>query len=107
MTDTDYKDEDFVYINPDKREVVALVSWDKDGNAIEKEWPYEGKKDQQDDDGGDKRRRKPRTRYYPWGSYRTMTKLYKLKGKLKDKDTEDYIPLEDAINKLQEDPYWN
>jgi len=107
MTEQEFKDDDFVYVDPAKRLVISLVDWDKDGNALEKEWPYELKEkpEVQEDDG--RKRRKPRLRYYPWGSYRSMCKLYKLKGKLKDKDTEDYIPLEDAISKLQENPYWD
>ena len=36
-----------------------------------------------------------------------MSKLYKLEGKVKDKDTEDYIALDAAIGKLQEAPFWD
>ena len=36
-----------------------------------------------------------------------MCKLYKIKGKVKDKEVEDYIQLDEAIGKLQKDPYWN
>ncbi len=99
MSDSPYTDEQFVYVDPDKKLAVGLVEWDKKGNAKKKDWPYEVKE-------GEKPR-KGRKRYYPWGSYGTMKKLYKLEGKVKDKDTDDYIKLNEAIDKLQEDPYWD
>ena len=106
MSDQEFSNEDFVYVDPDLKQAVALVDWDKDGNALPKEWPRVEKKLAE---GEEPRKpfRKPRIRYYPWGSYKTMCKIYKLKGKVKDKDTEDYIKLDVAIDKLQQDPYWN
>ena len=109
MSDTEFQPDDFVYVDPDARTAVGLVERDKDGNAVPRQWPRVQKesKDDADDKPKAKPFRKPRVRYYPWGSYRTMSKLYKLQGKVKDKDTEDYIQLDVAINKLQEEPYWN
>lgn len=95
-----YDPDTFVYVDPDKKSVVDVVEWDKDGNAKPKEWPFT--EEQQA-----KFKRKPRKRYYPWGSYKTMSKLYKLEGKVKDKDTEDYITLDTAISNLQEAPFWD
>lgn len=103
MNGVQFSDDDFVYVDPDAKQAVGLVEWDKKGDAIQKEWPrkqVEGKEPR-------KSFRKAKKRYYPWGSYRTMKKLYKLEGKLKDKDTEDYIALDAAITKLQEEPYWD
>ena len=106
---SDYSDDDFVYVDPDLKQAVGLVAWDKKGNAVPKEWPRTSKHDHDDEEPEKKSRfkRKPKKRYYPWGSYRTMKKMYKIEGKVKDKDVEDYIPLETAIGKLQEDPYWD
>lgn len=101
MSDIEYKPDDFVYVDPDAKVAIGLVEWDKDGNALPKEWPRPPRPDDT------KVFRKPKIRYYPWGSYKTMTKLYKLQGKVRDKDTDEYILLDDAINKLQENPYWN
>lgn len=114
MSETAYAPDDFVYVDPTARKAVGLVEWDKDGNPVPKEWPYPENKDSDSDDASnnDKTKRRPvrkkkRTRYYPWGSYKTMSKLYKLEGKIKDKDTEDYIALDTAIGNLQEDPFWD
>ena len=101
MSEHTYSPNDFVYIDPTARKAVGLVEWDKHGDAVPKEWPYEETKETK------RPTRKKRTRYYPWGSYKTMSKLYKLEGKVKDKDTEDYIALDAAIGKLQEAPFWD
>lgn len=104
---SEYTPDTFVYVDPDTKSVVGLVEWDKDGNALPKEWPFTPRKGEGENDEKPKFKRKPRTRYYPWGSYKTMSKLYKLEGKVRDKDTEEYIPLEKAIDNLQEDPFWD
>lgn len=106
MSEQEFSAEDFVYVDPDLKKAVGLVEWDKDGNALPKEWPRVDKKLAEGEEPR-KSFRKPKVRYYPWGSYKTMCKLYKLHGKVKDKDTEDYITLETAIGKLKEEPYWN
>ena len=108
MSDVTYAETDFVYVDPDARAVVGPVEWDKDGNALPKEWPRKEREPKEGAEEDDKRfRRKPRVRYYPWGAYKTMAKIYRLEGKGKERELERYIPLEDAITKLQEDPYWN
>lgn len=110
MTEAAYAETDFVYVDPEQRIVVGRVEWDKEGNALPKEWP---RKDREPRDGDEEEKdnkrfhRKPRVRYYPWGAYKTMTKMYRLEGKGKEKELERYIPLDNAISKLQEDPYWN
>lgn len=104
MNSQQFSDDDFVYVDPDAKSVVSLVEWDAKGNAVPKEWPRKAK-DSQDEKPS--KFHKARKRYYPWGSYRTMKKLYKIEGKQKEKDTEEYLQLETAIAKLQEEPYWN
>lgn len=106
MSDLPYKPDDFIYVDPDAKAVVGLVEWDKDGNALPKEWPYPPRPNEKEAPKG-KPFRKPKKRYYPWGSFKTMSKMYKLQGKVKDKDTEDYITLDTAIGNLQKDPFWD
>ncbi|MCK5018575.1 MAG: hypothetical protein KAS32_16055 [Candidatus Peribacteraceae bacterium] len=100
---TTYKDTDLVYINPALKQVVSKVEFNIDGNVIPLEIKEEEKKDK---DGNIIKARKPRgkKRYYPWGSYATMKKLYRIEGK--QKETEDYIQLDEAIEKAVEQPYW-
>ena len=108
MSDSAFQANDFVYVDTDLKKAIGLVEWDKNGNPVPKEWPRVQKDPPPDAEGKPKRpARKPRARYYPWGSYHTMCKLYKLEGKVKDKDTDDYIKLDDAIAKLQDQPYWS
>ena len=106
MSDQEFSANDFVYVDPDTKVALCLVEWDKAGNAKPKEWPRV-EKPVESAENERKVFRKPKIRYYPWGSYKTMCKLYKLKGKVKDKEVEDYIQLDEAIGKLQKDPYWN
>lgn len=110
MSDTTYAPDDFVYVDPDAKKAVGKVEWDKNGNPLPKEWPFPERPEKEEGDDKKpkfKKPRKKRVRYYPWGSYKTMAKLYKLEGKVKDKDTDDYITLEKAIGNLQEDPFWD
>ena len=97
-----YSDGDFVYVDPDTRTVVGRVQWDKNGEpvALEKKDPNAEKL------AIERKGRKPRKRYYPWGTYQSMNRIYRLERK-KDRETEDYILLESAIGKLQEEPFWD
>jgi len=104
----DYDNDDFVYVDPKNREVKGLVEWTKDGNAKPllmefKEEPIVQSPDKEDKKF--KKIRKPRKQYYPWGSYRTMKKLYKLEGKEKESDKNQ--PLDDALEKSLKEPFWD
>ncbi len=107
MTDQNFNDEQFVYVDPELRLAIGAVEWDSDGNAIPKQWP---RKEREHPSGGKEKlkvRRQPHERFYPWGAYKTVSKIYRLQGKAKEKELDRYIPLENAIGKLQEEPYWN
>lgn len=102
MTNT-YNDDDLVYVNPETRKVVSKVEFDKNGNPKQLEMIIEPKPSK---DGEKPVRKKPsRKRYYPWGTYKTMKKIYRIEGK--EKDTEDYKTLEQAISLAVEEPYWD
>ncbi len=107
MTEQAYADTDFVYVDPELRAVVSLVEWDKNGDAVPKEWPRKEREPREGEDDDKRFRRKPRLRYYPWGTYKTMAKMYRLEGKGKERELERYVSLDDAVGKLQEEPYWN
>jgi hypothetical protein len=91
-----YSDDDFVYVDPQKREVIGNVKWDKSGNAIKMQFVEEGDKTS---------KKSNKKSYYPWGTYRTMKKIYKLEGKMKDENASQ--SLDNALNKATKEPFWD
>ena len=82
MSDTAYNDDDLVYVDPETRSVVKRVETDGNGNT--KPLPYQSAL-------GKERWRK----FYPWGTYRSMKKTYRLEGKRKELDGD--LALDDAL----------
>lgn len=75
-----YNDDDLVYVDPDEKKVIGLVEWDKMGNPKSLPVP------QTEETAGDPHKRKRRRRnHFPWGTYRSMKKIYRLEGKEIDK----------------------
>ena len=110
----DYADDALVYVDPRNRTVIGPVEWGKDEKPVplEMEMLEEDSKPSAEASGGKeaagkkfRRRKKDRKRYYPWGTYRTMKRLYRIEGK--ERDVENYITLDEAIAKSMEEPYWN
>jgi len=98
---TQYNDDDLVYVDPTKREVVGLVKWDKNGNAIrlEKEEVDDAKENEK------KKRGKQYKSYYPWGTYKTMKKVYKLKGTAKEDQVNQ--PFDEAFTRATKEAFWD
>lgn len=94
-----YADEDFVYVDPHNRKVIGLVCWNG-GTVKPMEMPEEaeGKPSK-----GHPRRRKKQ--YYPWCSYRTARRVYHVAGK--EKNADRAMPLDTAMEKAQQEPYWD
>ena len=84
MSTQPYNDDDLVYVDPETRSVVKRVETDENGNT--KPLPYQSAL-------GKERWRK----FYPWGTYRSMKKTYRLEGKRKELDgnlaLDDVLPL--------------
>ena len=103
---SDYKNDDFVYVDPENKQVLGLVEWDKQGNAIPK---YKPEKKQDNGEEATKnsapRFRKRKKQAYPWGSYGCVKKMYKLAGK--DAAEESTMTVDEAIGKAVEEPYWD
>ena len=107
-----YNDDDFIYVDPRNRTSLGVVEWKKEGVAVPMELPEleqkeevsdtkgKGKKSDKKDDG--RRKRKPRKRYAPWGSYRSMNKVYRLEGKKEDDSGQ--AEFNDVIVRFEEDP---
>lgn len=125
-----YTDDDLVYVDPDLRVVVGRVQFDDKGNAKKLERPSRDAEPDEDESdakidpasssdsaaaktegkgrgrGRDRRPpRKPRKRYYPWGTYRTMKKIYKIEGKVHE--AERTTTLDDVMEKALQEPYWD
>jgi|GEM_PF-374693 len=133
MSDTPlYNDDDLVYVDPDAKAVVGKVEFKENGLPIPKEMPSKFAEPADDEPepaaespaegtakpevaapakpglkGKVDRRppRKPRKRYYPWGTYKTMKKIYKLEGKVFD--AERTLTLDDVMEKALQEPYWD
>lgn len=108
MTDQALLDDDLVYVDPDRRLVVGKVEFAKNGNpkplqmpAKEDAVPVEGSKGKEER----KFRGKPRKRFYPWGTYRTMKKVYRLEGRVLEEERQ--ITLDQAIEKSMKEPFWD
>ncbi|MBI3331356.1 hypothetical protein HYZ99_00165 [Candidatus Peregrinibacteria bacterium] len=93
---TGYSDDQLVYVDPDARTVVGPVEWSKSGNPK----PLPMKKDEEQ---GEKRR--GGRKFYPWGTYKSMKRVFKLEGK-QGKVQPDKT-LDQVIVKALEQPFWD
>lgn len=114
-----YKDDDLVYVDPDLRTVVGIVEFDQKDVPKPKVWPRvvdekeptegthsTGSGQADGKEGKDGRRRGPRReRFYPWGTYKSMKKIYRLEGKEKWQPSEK--TLDEVIEKALEQPFWD
>lgn len=110
-----YKDDDLVYVDPEARAVVGLVQFLPNGNS--KPLAMQKPTEEVDDDEpkvvekptkgkpGGRPVRKPRVRYYPWGTYRSMKKIYKIEGKIHNEPPT--ATLDEIMEKALKEPYWD
>jgi len=109
-----FSDSDLVYIDPNNRTVIGPVEWLPSGKAKAMPIPErkgdsdaaEGTKEkEQEKEKGHRKRRSNRKQYYPWCSYRTARRVYRVEGK--EKEPERSRPLEEAMQKAVAQPYWD
>ncbi len=105
-----YKDDDLVYVDPKERVVVGRVEFDE--KDIPKPLAMKTAVEEADDEeekpakpGTKGRVRKPRVRYYPWGTYRSMKKIYKIEGKILSEPPT--ATLDEIMEKALQQPYWD
>src|SRR3989338_2788211 len=104
-----YKDDDLVYVDPHLKIVVGLVEFTETGKskplAMKTEEPVELGTD--DDTKKDPKGRRPvrRQRYYPWGTYRSMKRIYKLEGKITKQESP--YTLDQVMEKALKEPFWD
>lgn len=108
-----YKDDDLVYVDPDSRTVVGIVEWNTNGRpkSLQRAVPVTERDDVEESPvkkpDGKRPARRPATRlrYYPWGTYRSMKRIYKLEGKLPREESP--YTLDDVIEKALSQPFWD
>lgn len=89
MDDTQFQDDDLVYVDPETRTVLGPVQFDeKSGNP--QSLP---RKKEEGKDGAYSWRK-----FYPWGTYRSMKRAFRLVGKVWEEKGE--ATLEDALPKM-------
>ncbi len=117
MTDTtepiietpQYKDDDLVYVDPKERIVVGRVEFDEKDipKPLAMKMAVEETDDEEEKPAKEVkgRVRKPRVRYYPWGTYRSMKKIYKIEGKQHNEPPT--ATLDEIMEKALKEPYWD
>ena len=107
-----YKDDDLVYVDPNTRTVVGPVEFAPNGKA--KALAMKSAEDEPTDEepatpAKDAKVKRPvrvrRTRYYPWGTYRSMKKVYKIEGK--QPKQESTKTLNEVIELALKEPFWD
>lgn len=107
-----YQDDDLVYVDPETRKVMSKVEWTKTEKPISK--PYvpvvkkstvvpvapkaKGSKEAKDE------RRAYWRKFYPFGTYRSMKRVFKVEGKIKD--PEPNKTLEEVLPKALSEAFW-
>ncbi len=102
-----YKDEDLVYVDPDTRSVVGRVEWTKTERPVSKAYAPATPKPAKAPKGKDSTKEEKRSfwrKFYPWGTYRSMKRIYKIEGKIKD--PEPNKTLEEVLPKALNEAFW-
>lgn len=92
-----FKDDDLVYVDPETRTVVGKVEWNKKEQPMTKAYP----KTRKDEKGQE---RPSWRKSYPWGTYRSMRRIYKIEGKVKDPEPQK--TLEEVMPRALSEAYW-
>jgi hypothetical protein len=108
-----YKDDDLVYVDPNLRTVVGPVEFLPNGKpkalAMKTDEPELLAGPEEAIGSKDKKANRPvrirRTRYYPWGTYRSMKKVYKIEGK--QPKQESTKTLNEVIELALKEPFWD
>ncbi len=95
-----YKDDDLVYVDPETRTVVGIVEWIKGEKPKSKPYVAVAGKDAKPGE-------RPKgfwRKFYPWGTYRSMKRIYKVEGKIKD--AEPNKTLEEVLPRALAEAFW-
>lgn len=99
-----YSDNDLVYVDPDTRTVVGRVEWTKTEKPKSRSYVADTAPQPQKD-GKPARRFGHFRKHYPWGTYRSMRRVYRIDGKMKDQ--EPNLTLDEVLPKALETAFWD
>jgi hypothetical protein len=96
-----YSDEDIVYVDPDSRTVIGALEWTGETPVSKvyvptKKDPAAVKKPSDD--------RPFFRKFFPVGTYRTMKRVFKIEGKVKD--AEPNKTLEEVLPRALSEAFW-
>ncbi len=94
-----YKDDDLVYVDPETKTVIGIVEWGKNDRPLSKAAAAPAATTDA------KGRRTFHRKFYPWGTYRSMRRIYKLEGKMKE--AEPNKQLEEVLPKALNEAFWS
>jgi len=94
-----YKDDDLVYVDPETKTVVGIVEFGKNENPKSK--VYKPAPQTKDKEG---KSRNFYRKVYPFGTYKSMKRIYKVEGKIKD--PEPNKTLEEVLPKALNEAFW-
>ena len=95
-----YSDDALVYVDPDAKKVVGLLEWNAKGNPKPLKIPEPTEEELKKG-----ARRRMGDRFYPWGTYRSLKRVYQLDGK--QKRIEGGKTLDEILPKALENAFWN
>lgn len=101
---TTWKDDDFVYVDPDTRTVIGRVEWTQEGFPKSRKFEVAKSPDSPEKKTGKREKKTFDRGYYPWGTYRSMKRIYRLEGKVKDADVN--ATLDDVLPKALNQAFW-
>jgi hypothetical protein len=97
-----FKDDDLVYVDPETKTVVGRVEWGK--NDKPKSLPYKRLESATSSKDPKKEKGQFWRKHFPFGTYKSMKKIYKLEGKIKE--AEPNKTLEEVLPKALTQAYW-
>lgn len=99
-----FKDDDIVYVDPDSKTVVGKLEWAANGERP-KSMPYKPIVAEKADGAAPKKDRPFFRKFFPYGTYRSMKRIYKIEGKVKD--PEPNKTLEEVLPKALSEAFWS
>ncbi len=99
-----YKDDDLVYVDPETRSVVGKVEFAKDEQPKSKTYTPAAVPAGKDSKKPGERPKGFWRKVYPYGTYRSMKRIFKVEGKIKD--PEPNKTLEEVLPKALNEAFW-